>query len=353
MPITIWRGLAAALRSQGTVILQVRSPADPAVLAGALAAARAGIEELGYWVTPPGDSQPGEWEAPEVAGPVPVPGGCLLIIHAGNPAQEMILDSIPGILTRRLGEAGITDAKVSPAPRIGDRYEELHHSLGPVVRAVLCGPGRVRFRQPVPRLEPRLIDIAAGWLPGMHRPGNELHALISAVEVPVSWQTLPPVVTAALTAEPFVSVISSDFATSMASIVLGDCQGQGVALSAAGADWPGTEIAARMRGLREVIRSHADVPELSWAFVAPDPENRYLWITGPSDPDETGVQPAWYQLLSAGRLRRLGGPPRGSVQLPGGRFELTVGEPDQWVPGHPDNDAIRAHAQDLLSGSSQ
>jgi hypothetical protein len=37
------------------------------------------------------------------------------------------------------------------------------------------------------------------------------------------------------------------------------------------------------------------------------------------------------------------------VELPGGRFELTIGEPEQWVPGHPQHDAIRAHARRIFS----
>jgi hypothetical protein len=57
----------------------------------------------------------------------------------------------------------------------------------------------------------------------------------------------------------------------------------------------------------------------------------------------------WYQILSPARLTQLGGAPPGSVGLPGGRAELTVGEAEQWVPGHPDRDAIRAQAADLLS----
>jgi hypothetical protein len=34
--------------------------------------------------------------------------------------------------------------------------------------------------------------------------------------------------------------------------------------------------------------------------------------------------------------------------LPSGRFELTIGEPEQWVPGHRDHDAIRARARHIL-----
>ena len=348
MAVTVWRGLARALRSHGVVVLHAHSAVHQAVLAAALGAARADIEALGYWATRPGENGPGDWEAPGVAGPVPVPGGCLLIIHAGNPAPPMNLEAIPGILAGRMREAGVADAQISRAPQTGGRYEGLHHSFGPAARAVMCGPGRVHPGQPVPRLEPRLICIAAEWLRDAHRPGNELHALIGTVEVPVTWDALPSVVTSALTATPFVSVISSDFATSAAGVVLGDCLGQGVALSAAGAAWPPAEITSHMRGLRESIRSHAHLPELSWAYVTADQENRYLWMAGPSRPDEARVCAAWYQLLSGDRLRHLGGPPA-PVQLPCGRTELTVGDPEQWVPGHPGHDAVQAQCRRLFA----
>jgi hypothetical protein len=65
-------------------------------------------------------------------------------------------------------------------------------------------------------------------------------------------------------------------------------------------------------------------------------------------PDESEAGPMWYQVLSGTQLARLGGPPPGAAELAGGRFELTIGEPEQWVPGHRDHDAIRARARYLL-----
>jgi hypothetical protein len=57
----------------------------------------------------------------------------------------------------------------------------------------------------------------------------------------------------------------------------------------------------------------------------------------------------WYQILSAGHLEPLGGPPPGSVDLPDGRVELAIGEPEQWLPGHPDLPAVQAQARELLA----
>jgi hypothetical protein len=47
-------------------------------------------------------------------------------------------------------------------------------------------------------------------------------------------------------------------------------------------------------------------------------------------------------------LERLRGLPPGMVELASGRFELTIGEPEQWVPGHRDHKAVRARARHIL-----
>jgi hypothetical protein len=57
----------------------------------------------------------------------------------------------------------------------------------------------------------------------------------------------------------------------------------------------------------------------------------------------------WYQMLSRGHVERLGGPPPGAVALGADRFELTIGEPNQWLPGHPDRDALQDHGRALLA----
>jgi len=64
--------------------------------------------------------------------------------------------------------------------------------------------------------------------------------------------------------------------------------------------------------------------------------------------DEFGAGPMWYQVLSRAQLERLRGLPPGAVELASGRFELTIGEPEQWVSGHRDHKAVRARARHIL-----
>ena len=63
---------------------------------------------------------------------------------------------------------------------------------------------------------------------------------------------------------------------------------------------------------------------------------------------ELDAGPMWYRVLSRAQLERLRALPPGAVELAVGRSGLTIGEPEQWVPGHRDHDAIRARARHIL-----
>ena len=147
-----------------------------------------------------------------------------------------------------------------------------------------------------------------------------------------------------------VSVIATDFTAGGAAIRVGDCLGAGVAMSAARAGWTTAEITSHMFQMREELRGHAEQPELWLASVTAAPDDRSLRHTGLANWSEDFHHLAWYQILSPERLRRLGGPPPGAAELPGGRVELTVGEPEQWLAGHPDHEVVRDRAAQLLAG---
>jgi hypothetical protein len=346
----MWKGLVSALVAEGTIDVLVRSPAEPDRLFNALSAAAADIGDIGFYWNDPSPANPhGDWEAAEVTGPIPVPGGGILQIHAGNTPPEMRIGQIPRLLAESLELAGITDATIGPAPVVGTRYEVLK-SLGPAVRTVVCGP------RPVPgggkwSVPSVLTDIAVAWLRGELQPGWELQALLIAAEIPVTWENIRSVIDGGLRALMSVSVIATDFAASGAAIEIGECLGCGVAMSAARAGWTTAQITSHMLQMREELRGHAQQPELWLASVTAAPDDRSLRHTGLTNWFEDFHHLAWYQILSPERLRRLGGAPPGSAGLPGGRVELTVGEPEQWLPGHPDHDAIRDRAAQLLGGS--
>jgi hypothetical protein len=114
-----------------------------------------------------------------------------------------------------------------------------------------------------------------------------------------------------------------------------------VALHACAPGLTAADLGEFLRDQRETIRASAGQPFLVWAGAMALPRTWYLTMAG-EPPDEIRNGPMWYQLLSKDRLHRLGGPPPGAVLLPGGRVELTIGEPEQWLPGHPEHAVVLA-----------
>jgi hypothetical protein len=321
--ITIQPGVTEMLRSERTeeaAILLVRGEPGQ-ILATALRAAAADIEELGF------EHSPGE-----VDDPVLVPGGYLLVVQFGADTPPSARATVPGLLAQRMEQAGITDAEICEAPLAGARCK-VPDSFTPIARAWLQGSEDRWTQGTRPWLAPRLIDAGAEWLRHEHRPGMELTALVGAVELPVLPETLSPVVSGILGSKDSTAVVASDFATAAASVVFGQFLGCGLALSAAGRDWDASDVTARMRQQREFIRQHAHLPELVWAGVTAEPASFYFTMVDLTRQDYPAIGPVWYQLLSRDQLQQLGQPPAGAVELPGGRVELTIGEPEEWIPG--------------------
>jgi hypothetical protein len=281
-----------------------------------------------------------------VAEPVTVPGGQLLVIdYASTPAP--LCRHTPGILIRHLEEARVHDAQIGLAPRLSGRRRGILASLTPVAWAGLRAsvpPYPRGGLAAVPHAQ-HLIDVATGWLGGQSQPGMDLLALFVSVGVPLTWDAVVPVVTGVLAAGGTAALLTSDFRTRAAVAVLGDLALTGVSLRVASTG----RIAAAMRWQRDTIRAAA--AGVGWAGVTaqanPSPHLR-LHLPNPAVESEFDAGPMWYQVLSQAQLERLRALPPGAVELAAGRFELTIGEPEQWVPGHRDHDAIRARAWHIL-----
>jgi hypothetical protein len=285
-----------------------------------------------------------------VAEPVTVPGGQLLVIdYASTPAR--LCRHTPGILIRHLEAARVQDAQIGLAPKLGGQRSGVLASLTPrrLGRAA-------RERAPVPAWRAgrraacqHLIDVATGWLRGQSQPGMDLLGLILSMGVPLTWDSVIPVVTGVLATGSTAALLASDFRTRAAVAVLGDLALTGVSLRVASTDRLAGRIATAMRRQRDTIRSAA--AGVGWAGVTaqanPSPPFR-LHLPNPAVESEFDAGPMWYQVLSQAQLERLRALPPGAVELASGRFELTIGEPEQWVPGHRDHDAIRARARHIL-----
>jgi hypothetical protein len=284
-----------------------------------------------------------------VAEPVTIPGGQLLVIDFASTPRRLC-GLAPAILMLHLEAVGVRDAQIGLAPELSEQRYGVLGSFSPVARGSIRAPGE---RYPaggflgVP-LASRLLDIATNWLWRQYQPGMELLDVVISTGVPVSWDNLRPVVESVLASGGYTTLIVSDLGTRAATAVLGMFAGRGISLAAAGAGWAPDQVADQMRDMRAVIRSIA--PEVGWAGVTAHAASRHapnVYVPRMTH-DETEVGPMWYQVLSRAQLEQLGGPPPGAIGLPAGRFELTIGEPEQWVPGHRDHDAIHARARYIL-----
>jgi hypothetical protein len=344
MPITAASKVRRKLADGETVTLSVTSDiTDPEQLIAAARAAYPRIAAFGGYVTQP----------------AAIPGGFMFTIDPSK-ADPAGWGAIVAVITTGLRSAGIEFATISEAATIGTRYDALD-SFTPVAQAWLGGSAdrAVGFRQP-PRLDARLVDIAAEWLRTQQRGGMEIIVQAISAEIPVTWETLGPVVRGALASG--ISLVTggihsapmivTDFATAVARAEPGALLGTGLTLTAAGANWDVSEVAAHMRNQRDSVRSH--LGELAWAAVTAEADGRrYLWGTEADRPSDVVPGPMWYQILSAEQAGTLGRRPASAIDLPDGRIELTIGDPEQWVPGHPDRDAMYTRARALITGTSR
>lgn len=350
--IEVESGLLAHPVDGVTVLLHVRAPEEQARLEPALRTAAADIAALdGGWDSAFGLS-PGDRNGPKhVSAPIALPDGYLLMVDFGSTPVPLVR-TVPQLLTRRLTEAGVRDATIGTPPRMGARHAAVTR-LAPVARAWLRGP----LGHPLgaaPRRPPdRLLAVAARWLTEHHPAGSEPIGLVISAELALNWPTVAAALRPTVESQTPVAAVASDFATAATAFAVEGGlldAAPAASLSCAGA----RDLYADLVGLRDLVRAQA--PTLMWGGVstAPDAQDAYLagWPgAGPGDPTDLIVPDGlWYQVLSEGHLDQLGGPPPGSRRLADGRVELTVGTPEQWLPGHPDHDAARAQARHLLAG---
>jgi hypothetical protein len=334
VPIVVADSVAAELRPEATLLLAVRTPAH-AVRQAAAAAAReiAGLD--GGWTTAMGLRVRDRNGPKYVSEPVPVPGGVLLLVDAGSTPAER-LAAIPEILVRALTTAGVTDASIEIPAQMGERT----WLAGPAVRAWLIGP------QGLEHVGSWFADVAGPWLRSRGEPvGNVMSA-----EIPLTWETFPQVADEVLAAGQTMSVAAGE--TAWGAVVH---RMNAVAEASLTEPRSGWAVDQGMTALREALRAAAD--RLVWAGIDVVADARFSVIPRWYSRERPSVDVIadiavpdgmWWQVISAGHIVRLGGPPAGSEALGGGRYELTVGAPYQWMPEHPDRPHMLAAARRLL-----
>ncbi|MFC3504641.1 hypothetical protein ACFOOK_27250 [Micromonospora krabiensis] len=359
MTVVVVLDIDGIVREQQSLMVEVRS-AD-GHLPAAMAAVRRAL--LGLEAT----TLDGISSGPAfVSSPIPVPGAQLLVVDLGRLPAEQVL-GVPELLVRHLHGAGVRDASVAVtrSGRVGPIGD-----VGPSARCYLrasLGPpfGDGSAASPWP-----LLDVALDWLHGTRGPTDQLSALVLGLQVPLTAETARPVAAAVLATLPTataLTVLAGDLTDRLVAATLGvDRALPAATLTVASSDPALADLPGRMRALRDLLRGHAST--LLWAGVDAEPDGERVlapqWSQRPAvDGRPVDRRPGvelladvlvpdamWCQILSAGHLARLGGLPPGAMPLPHGRAELTIGEAEQWLPGHPDAPAVRAQGRALLAG---
>jgi hypothetical protein len=329
------------------VLILLRLP-EPALLESAVRAAVAQIGAVDAGSDSAPALSPGDHVGPAyVSEPVAVPDGWLVMIDFDSLPPAVRREAVERLVARVEAAAGQTDVEIGPAPTISHRYQTVF-DFSPVARALLRGQQGPGGRSPGTP-PPELTRIALGWLRERAPASNDPITMVMSVEVPSPWQRIPGLIETILPSAGMLTVISTDFASAQASLTFGAFQGAGVALCASGTSGGAVAatLATEMRHQRDAIRANVDA--LSWAGVLVE-SNGQIIVSPATEPyDAPEPYPMWFQVLTTAQVRHLGGPPPDSVPLPDGRAELTVGEPEQWLPDHPDRDDVKDRARTLLT----
>ncbi|SCF15099.1 hypothetical protein GA0070607_6174 [Micromonospora coriariae] len=360
MAVVVVLDIDETLREQHSLTIEVRS--DDVAVPVAVAALRQALLRLE--ATGAGGERVG---LAVVSSPIILPGAQLLVIDLGPLPAEHVL-AIPELLVRQLRDAGVRDALVSVARR-GPSHDI--EEFGVSARAYLRGPLGAPFGDAPCQLPPPLLNVALDWLHAERGRADELSAVVLGVQVPLTAEAAGPATAAVLSTLPTaitVTLLAGDLTNRLVAATVGGYHDvlPAAAFSVARPRDDPADLAGPMHRLRDKLRAHSG--SLVWAGVDAAPDSRRVstpqWSQRlPSDEETVTRRPGvemladvlipdamWYQILSAGHLDRLGGLPPGAKPLPGRRAELTVGDAEQWLPGHPDALAVLARGRELLAG---
>lgn len=360
------RGLSSQLRPEATLLLMVRcAPRIAASVENALALAAGDLRELdGGWMSSPG-LKPGDRNGPRyVSEPIPTPLGPMLMADLGSTPRNL-LAGIPDLVLARLADAGINDAVVQPPPVMSDRYTTVT-AFEPAVGAWWYGAFTAPFGSAPREIPLYLLDLADAWLRAEAPPEVQPIELVISAEIPITWQTLRPAAEPILRAgvEGGPVLVASDFTSRAAAVSLNALDHTHPAVGLIWAAKGPADLARVMLRRREAIHAAAAAgTPLAWAGVTALPDARSM-LTGSSYRNPERDAPAdqveriadtvvpdglWYQVLTAGHLDRFGGLPPGAVPIGESAAELTIGEPEQWLPGNPARRHVQREARNLLA----
>lgn len=387
MAIRTARGTITRMREhQESILLRVEGVTDHAAATVGLQAAVVEISSLG-----------GSY----VSDAMPTPEGPVLYIDAGG-VPPASLRSIPEVIARHLQAVGVDEATIA-FPATTTTLPVLERMLNSVALHLFVAPPRLVSvpgswpQEWVSTELPRAwIDEAAAWVTDGRAPDDELWVRRELMEF-----TLPAAAIGAQLEAGALVVAARKPGPRRADVELHRLGPEQATAERA------ARLGGRVRGAKTVPHSHvvlaaggpeASDEELLGAYerlrdvarrLAPSVTYAYIWITDNLGPlTMVGISVPWcveggpsvdgvrgylrdelvfdgfaYQVLNPGHLARCAELPAAGRPLAGGRVEISIGEPSDWLPdrgatrqgGYPyvttyhRNPGIQAHARRIMA----
>jgi hypothetical protein len=363
-----------------TFALQVRNPSDLTAAIGALRLARVdvlGLAARTRTAGAPGASAGAKGPAgqqstgtgggagaglgaaapPTVSSVVNAPGGPLVLVE-NLAADAEVLAAIPDVIVRRLEKAGLEYATVE-VPLRGGKLDVLDTTAHAVVLRLFPRP-----RGRATALPPDWLDIAGEWVTGDLSDDEIVRLRVLGVEFDVPASEVSAVVHECGLAKAWCDAVNGplDDRVRIASVTFGRLPHLALAAGGPGVDHAG--LVARFRLLQEIARELA--ADVAYGCIDFEPTFEGLalglspagWQTqGGAPPNviareliDTHVPDAFpYQVLGPGHVASLGEIGFAYEALGDGRIEITLDEPESWLPDRPERDDVQAQGWDVLA----
>lgn len=334
MAITVARGVASRMRGEypGILIIQVQGASDPDTAAAALDEAREEIWKL---------------EPNYVAEAMPAATGPFLWVDCPSvPAR--LRETIPDIVARHLQAAGVADAVIT-APKGEGPLAALETLPRAVVLRLYPPPPPVeRLQRQRSHIPAEWLDPACAWFRGDIEDDHEVMGAVGVMEFPLAAAEATRFLHQCREARPLTSLlVAGSIETKLRGI--NGCfasPAPNLALAAGGPGATDDDLLAAIEVFQDLARSFAShlayafiiIPPSFASFRASSPATEWVGLGGEAPGpdldmlcDQYAFDGFMWQILGPGHLRRLGGAPDGTRPLPGGRVELTIGEPSAWL----------------------
>jgi len=345
MGIEIAEGTAQRLvHERSSALIQVRSPEPAASQALEVARARisrleAGHDEVPYLV-------PGETAGPKMISEViPEPAGPMLALDLGEDLPLAKIREIPGLIAAALHENGVTEASVR-CPERGGALDRLiryggRYPLG--AGMLLWAP----VRRPVPE---SWVDAAISWLSGL---GGHLAVNVGGVQSETDLETGRRLLRqVADSRSAHCLMVAGDLAERVRTVHVTTVFTNRFTLAERG---PALAPPDRVRTAEALAAIGRDIAaDVEYAAVDLDVGDSFSasaqcgTYTGGFEHWGTELAEGayWWQLLGDGHLARMTG---ACTPLPvPGRYELSHGDPGDWLPDQPSRARLQQECRQLL-----